>query len=258
VSQQGSGPSEPEQGGLIAIGRAGLTKVDFRKARFDTLQIEVANFVACDFRGLRLADRFQPFFATRPRSVFTACRFEEADLRDTSPEGTRFERCVFDDARLNGWAPARAEFVGCRFAGTLAHVTFTGRPAGPGAEWIDPPRARNEFRGNDFRGAELLDTVFVLGIDLDAQLWPAGEDYVRLDRFPERVERVQTEVLGWDEGEARRAALVMLRTLAHRWQAQSDVVAMRVSPAEKAPPRLQYRLWRLLERARLGPTLGGT
>ncbi len=258
MSQQGSGPSEPEQGGLIAIGRAGLTKVDFRKARFDTLQIEVANFVACDFRGLRLADRFQPFFATRPRSVFTACRFEEADLRDTSPEGTRFERCVFDDARLNGWAPARAEFVGCRFAGTLAHVTFTGRPAGPGAEWIDPPRARNEFRGNDFRGAELLDTVFVLGIDLDAQLWPAGEDYVRLDRFPERVERVQTEVLGWDEGEARRAALVMLRTLAHRWQAQSDVVAMRISPAEKAPPRLQYRLWRLLERARLGPTLGGT
>ena len=96
-----------------------------------------------------------------------------------------------------------------------------------------------------------------LGIDLDAQLWPAADDYVRLDRFPERVEVAAAEVTGWDEGEARRAALAMLRTLAHRWQAQNEVIALRVSPAEKAPPRVQYRVWRLLERARLGPTLAG-
>ena len=57
MSQQGSGPSEPEQGGLIAIGRAGLTKVDFRKARFDKFELAGCLFVACDFRAVRFDKR---------------------------------------------------------------------------------------------------------------------------------------------------------------------------------------------------------
>src|SRR5439155_170739 len=103
--------------GVISVGRAGLANVDFRKAKFDRFQLAVANFVACDFRGLQLGERFAPLFTTRPRSVFTSCKFDGADLRQTSPEGTRFEKCSFEDARLDGWSPARAEFVECRFAG---------------------------------------------------------------------------------------------------------------------------------------------
>ena len=114
-------PAEPLRG-VVSVGRAGLANVDFRKARFDEFHLAVANFVACDFRGLRLDERYVPFFTTRPRSTFTSCKFDGADLRQISPEGTRFERCSFDDARLDGWTPARAEFVECRFEIGRAHV----------------------------------------------------------------------------------------------------------------------------------------
>src|SRR5438477_146378 len=140
-------------------------------------------------------------------AIFRKGKFDGADLRQISPEGTRFEKCSFDDARLDGWTPARAEFVECRFAGKVLSVTFTGRPAGPGSTRIDPVRSRNEFRGNDFRDAQLIDTVFVFGVDLDPQRWPVGDDYVRLDKFHRRTEAARAEILGWETGEMRPAGL---------------------------------------------------
>jgi len=254
VSQQDSGPSSDRPDGdseaVIVLGRASLANVDFRKAKFEKLQLSVANFVGCDFRGLRLGDRFQPFFSTRPRSVFRLCRFDGADLRQISPEGTRFERCTFEDAKLDGWTPARAEFVECRFAGKVVKVTFTGKPAGQGSTRIDPPRPRNEFRGNDFRDAQLIDTVFVLGIDLDQQRWPVSDDYVRIGKFVRRLEAARSEILSWEAGELRSGALAMLQSLAQRWQDQRDVIALRVGPGT-IPPRVQNRVWDVLERAKI-------
>ena len=246
MSQHDNGPSQPSA--IISVGRAGLANVDFRKAKFDKFQLAVGNFMACDFRGLQLGERFAPFFTTRPRSVFTSCKFDGADMRQINPEGTRFERCSFEDAKLDGWTPARAEFVECRFAGKVARVTFTGKPAGPGSMRIDPPRTRNEFRGNDFRDAELIDTVFVLGIDLSQQRWPIGVDYVRLDKFLRRLERARGDVLTWDAGEARTEALAMLQALGQRWQDQREIIALRTSPAVNASRRVQLRVWDLLER----------
>src|SRR3989442_14709613 len=99
---EGSDKPQIEPGAVISVGRAGLANVDFRKAKFDKFQLAVGNFVACDFRGLQLGERFAPFFTTRPRSVFTSCKFDSADMRQISPEGTRFDRCSFEDARPDG------------------------------------------------------------------------------------------------------------------------------------------------------------
>ena len=253
MSQQDSAP-KPDgdvQPGVVSVGRAGLANVDFRKARFDKFQLAVGNFVACDFRGLRLDEKFAPFFVTRPRSTFTSCKFDGADLRQISPEGTRFEKCSFDDARLDGWTPARAEFVECRFAGKVLSVTFSGRPAGPGSTRIDPVRSKNDFRGNDFRDAQLIDTVFVFGIDLEQQRWPLGDDYVRLDKFHRRLEAARADILGWETGEMRTAGLAMLQSLAQRWQDQREIIGMRVSPAVKAASRIQIRVWDALEHAKV-------
>jgi hypothetical protein len=112
-------------------------------------------------------------------------------------------------------------------------------------------RSKNEFRGNDFRDAQLIDTVFVLGINLDQQRWPEGDDYVRLDKFHRRLEAARADILGWEAGEIRTGALAMLQSLAQRWQDQRDIVAMRVSPAIKAAPRVQNRVWDALEHARI-------
>ena len=251
MSPQDSAPKPEPSEAVVTLGRAALSHVDFRKAKFERLQLAVANFVACDFRGIRVDERFIPFFTTRPRSVFTSCLFDGSDLRPINPEGTRFEKCSFDDAKPDGWTPARAEFVECRFAGKVVKVTFTGRPAGPGSTRIEPVRSKNEFRGNDFRDAQLIDTVFVLGIELDQQRWPIDEGYVRLDKFPRRLEAARSDVLGWDAGDMRTDALAMLQSLAQRWQDQRDIISLRVSPATKAAPRVQNRVWDALEHARV-------
>jgi len=172
-------------------------------------------------------------------------------MRAVTPEGTRFEKCSFDDARLDGWTPARAEFVECRFAGKVVSVTFSGRPAGPGSTRIDPVRSKNDFRGNDFRDAQLVDTVFVFGIDLDQQRWPEGHDYVRLDKFHRRLEAARAEILAWEAGEMRTAGLAMIQSLAQRWQDQREIIALRVSPAVKAAPRVQTRVWDVFEHAKI-------
>ena len=58
-------------------------------------------------------------------------------------------------------------------------------------------------------------------------------------------------MLGWDAGDTRTDALAMLQGLAQRWQDQRDVIALRVSPAVKAAPRVQSRVWDALEHARV-------
>jgi len=93
--------------------------------------------------------------------------------------------------------------------------------------------------------------VFVFGVDLDQQRWPVDDGYVRLDKFPRRLEAARSDVLGWDAGDTRTDALAMLQGLAQRWQDQRDVIALRVSPAVKAAPRVQSRVWDALEHARV-------
>jgi len=239
----------PAEDAVISLGRAVLTQVDFRRARFARFDLGGCTFLACDFRGLRLDQRFQPLFATTPRSVFRGCRFDGADLRRMRAEGSRFERCSFDDAQLDGWRPVLAEFVDCRFAGTLTRVTFAGRPPAADRKTLDPPRQRNEFRGNDFRDAELVDTVFVHGIDLAAQRWPASDRYVHLDRFSRRLARARAEIAQWDDAGERAAARAMCDALTQRWREQDEVIALRVSPVATASARVQIRVWEALLRA---------
>jgi hypothetical protein len=111
---------------------------------------------------------------------------------------------------------------------------------------MDPPRRRNEFRANDFRDAELVDVVFVDGIDMDRQRFPDDELHVRVDRFQRRLPKARGEIKHWYERE-RGPALAMLATLEARWRDQDVVVARRWTPRIKAPDRVQARVWELLE-----------
>ena len=249
MSQPASEPNEPPEAPpdrIVAINRATLRGVDFRKARFDRFSLAGCLFVACDFRALRFDKRYQPLFSARPASIFRDCRFDGADLRRMRLGEARFERCTFDDALLDGWRAEAAEFVGCRFAGAIGRVTFSGRPTGNAGRGVE--RKRNEFDQNDFRDADLDQVVFTYGIDLGAQRLPQNERYIRLDRFPQRLARARAEVVRWDVQEERVAAVTMLRDLATRYRDQREVIASRVSAAGPAA-RVQTRVWAVLERA---------
>jgi hypothetical protein len=246
VSPPDSEPKQPDDDRVVALRRVTLTAVDFRRARFDTFSLGGCLFDRCDFRGLKLDRRLAPLFVALPRSVFRDCAFDGADLRGAHLGQSRFERCTFDDARIDGSRTETAEFVDCRFAGPLDGVTFYGTPSGTETTHLDPPRRRNEFRGNDFRDAELFDVAFVAGIEMDRQRFPDDELHVRVDAFQRRLAKARTEIKVWYERE-REPALVMLAALAARWRDQDTVVARRWTPRIKASDRVQARVWELLE-----------
>jgi len=129
VSQPDSEPKQPDDERVVALHRATITGVDFRRARFDKFSLGGCLFDRCDFRGLRLDRRLAPLFAALPRSVFRDCSFDGADLRRAVLGQSRFERCTFDDACIDGSDAESAEFVDCRFAGPLDGVTFYGAPS---------------------------------------------------------------------------------------------------------------------------------
>ena len=158
---------------VVAMTRATLRGVDFRKARFDRFALASCLFLSCDFRAIHFDKRWQPLFAARPQNVFRDCHFDGADMRRVRPDQARFERCTFDDAALDGWRTEAAEFIGCRFAGAPGKVVFYGKPNASLARTLDPVRKRNEFAQNDFRDADLDDVVFTAGILVSAQRWPS-------------------------------------------------------------------------------------
>ena len=236
----------PDDERVVALHRVTLTAVDFRRARFDKFSLGGCLFDRCDFRGLKLDRRLAPLFVALPRSVFRDCSFDGADLRRALLGQSRFERCTFDDASMDGSHAEAAEFVDCRFAGPLDGVTFHGAPFGPEAKRLDPPRKRNEFHGNDFRDADLLDVVFDSGIDMRRQRFPDDDLHVRVEGFQRRLAKARGAIDQWYERE-RVPALVMVATLAARWRDQDIVVARRWTPRIKAPDRVQARVWELLE-----------
>ncbi|HUG06531.1 MAG TPA: pentapeptide repeat-containing protein [Candidatus Limnocylindria bacterium] len=246
MSQPDSEPNQPDDERVVALHRATLTAVDFRRSRFDRFSLGGCLFDRCEFRGLKLDRRLAPLFVALPRSVFRDCHFDGADLRRARLGQSRFERCTFDDARLDGSHLEAAEFVDCRFAGPLDGVTFHGAPSGPEVERLDPQRRRNEFRGNDFRDAELLDVGFVAGVEMGRQRFPEDELYVRVEDFQRRLAKARGEVKRWYERD-RAPGLVMLATLSARWRDQDVVVARRWTPRIKASDRVQARVWALLE-----------
>lgn len=235
--------------GLVLLQHARIAEVDFARAAFDRLAPSGCVFVDCDFRQATLDRRLQPLFTAHERNVFRGCRFDGTDLRHIDPGTSRFDACSFEGANLDRWSAQTSEFVDCRFAGRVAHVRFYGKPWGPAAGALEPKRGVNEFHGNDFSRAELIDVTFVMGIDVNKQRWPECGDYVRLDRIHQRLTRGRTALLALKDLEVRSEALQMVQALGFLYMQQNDVVARRVEPDLATPADVQRRVWDTLAAA---------
>jgi hypothetical protein len=196
-------------------------------------------FLRCDFSEAS----FQQFSVGHQRQTrFVDCRFRRTrfPLDNTFFGDSRFERCLFDGARLRNLHVDAAEFVDCVFRGPVWHTIFCGVPMGPGSK---PDRPRNEWRGNDFSAADLVDVDF-RDIDLRAQRWPDDPDeYALIDRIDERVEAAMVTARQWPD-EALEA-LEFLRMDAHR-DPHGFVLVRRRELGHRLAPQLRDRLWTLL------------
>ncbi len=162
------------------------------------------------------------------------------------PGKARFERCGFAGADLDGWVSGAAEFVDCVFAGRTVGAKFYGRPWSEDAE--GEARAANEFSGNDFRESDLVDVSFLIGVDIAAQRWPSATEYVRLDRIQQRLIRAHAEILNWEDFQARRDALAMLRTVSELSVAQKEIFVRRGDSRWRTRRDIEDRAWKLLRR----------
>jgi hypothetical protein len=235
--------------GVVNIRRATIEDVDFRKVAFSRFTPEACVFVNCDFRGLVFDRRWQPLFSSPVQSVFRGCTFDGADLSKADPGQTRFEGCSFADAHLEKWQATCAEFVDCSFAGPITKCRFYGRPWGLAAQHLDPRRSTNDFRGNDFRKADLIETTFIQGIHFPEQQWPDGPGWVHLDRFHQRSQRVRAVVMRWKNPEERQEALDMLVRLHTLYGEQTELICRRVDTGSRIPTKTQARVWDALAEA---------
>jgi len=159
----------------------------------------------------------------------------------------RFERCRFDRALLDDWSAGSAEFVECHFAGRLVQVKFSGEPAGPAGRLLAPFRRTNEFRGNDFSEAELIDCRVSGGFAIEQQSWPARPGYIVLDRLQDRIGRARHAVLTqWSEGLDRERALNLLDVYSTFDYAKQQGLVVHRGDVDDYGPWAE-RLWTLLE-----------
>jgi hypothetical protein len=217
----------------ITLKRVTVERVDFTGLRFVDFDAQKCRFVDCDFSRVQV--EWLPF--ANGGSLFQRCSFAEARIADFGR--ARFEGCNFANADLEGWFTWAADVVDCRFAGRVTGVVFSG---------ADTDGTRREFRGNDFREADLDDVAFRNGIDLDAQLLPDGPEYIRLRDMSSRIERARRDVEAWSDEEAREVALQMLGIAGDVFEWEPDVFTKRefvVSLADD--PEIGLRVLELLE-----------
>lgn len=218
--------------------------VDFSDGEYLCFSGRSSRFEGCKFDRIRVENGPLGLY---PRSLFRDCSFRDAEFRiGASPHLARFERCSFDGATIQEWFTHCAEFVDCSFAGArIIGSRFFGTPI-ECYGWLEfRRRKRNEFAGNDFSEAELIDTTFSAGIDLDAQRLPTGPGYLRINDAQQRIAEARTRIASWD-GEAKRRGTTLLNALEResRDLSQPDLF-IRKDTYEMAP-ELAEKLWKLL------------
>ena len=217
--------------------------VDFSGSEYRLLTSRSSRFEKCNFDRIRVE---RGPLGQYPQSLFQECTFRNAEFRiGADPDLARFERCNFEGASIEEWFTHCAEFVDCSFAGArIIGSRFFGTPF-ECYGWLHfrHRRKRNEFSGNDFSEASLIDTAFNDGIDLDAQRLPTGREYLRINDAQERIAEARARIASWD-GEAKRRGTSLLNALEHEARDQRDLF-IRNDTYEMAPD-LGEKLWNLL------------
>lgn len=162
-----------------------------------------STFERCRFESLRIASAC--FGAGQEQSLYRDCVFDHSTIRADAPGNARFERCSFRDVKLRSWLCFDTEFVDCVFTGRLQRCVFNGHTLDD-----NPDRDTNDFRGNDFSGAELVDVGFRTGIPLAKQALPVGGDYLVITSPGPSTRCARQTVMSWPDDQRRRRALALI------------------------------------------------
>ena len=173
---------------------------DFSGLKLGQLSVSDCRLEGCSFAR----SRFQNIFMGSGGvfSDYVECSFEKMSVSFMMSGWARFVGCSFRGARIKGWNATVMDLVDCDFEGALLKdPVFWGAPSARNLRDSPGLRGRNEFRGNDFSGAQMPGASFRSGIDLDAQKLPVDERYVVVRDAPAALERGRELVASWEPGE---------------------------------------------------------
>ena len=151
------------------------------------------------------------FGAGAQATYYGDCSFDRSRIEAGTGDFARFERCSFRDVELRGWFTFAVEMVDCIFTGTLQRCVFNGTVPPRDRPFVK--RARNEFHGNDFREADLIDVGFRTGIDLRQQLLPSTSGYAFIFDAETAIHRAERTLGSWAESTNRAKSLRLLQTI---------------------------------------------
>jgi hypothetical protein len=165
-----------------------------------------SRFSACRFESMKIS-MFSAGAGTEP-SEYVGCFFDGTRM-EMHPGGfASFIDCSFRDVVITHWSVKAGDMLNCTFSGKIKTAIFNGT--------VDPHvqesygKFRNEFEGNDFSNAEMVDVAFRTGIDLRRQILPAGPDYCYVENGAAALEVAFTVVDGWGDDEVQRGVRALL------------------------------------------------
>jgi hypothetical protein len=193
----------------LVLNHAELHGAEFSGRKLVQLSVAESRLVDCRFDGMRVENA--SLGAGRKMSHYIGCVFDGARLKFDAGGYARFERCSFRQTDLRDWFCFAVELVDCTFSGRLRKAVFNG--VVPPEDRAAAGRNRNEFRGNDFSGMDLVDVGFRTGIDLTLQRLPSGPPYLYLPDAVAAVRRAREGVAECKDPAVRQKAMALIGAL---------------------------------------------
>jgi uncharacterized protein YjbI with pentapeptide repeats len=223
----------------LTIASATRTDQVFDKIRLDAISIHASQLVRCVFMDVHA--KSVNLGGGLSQSSYTECIFEECDFVFGAIGNAKLSRCRFNRCRLSHIFGTKLEMLDCSFPETriensVFHGTSRATVSG------EAKRERNEFTGNDFSTADLVDVSFRGGIDLTKQALPTGRDYIFVADMG-RASTVAQEIAELNSGspDAKRAQSIqkMLDFLSSSGQRQT---LLRLSGSEALADQFRKKL----------------
>ena len=169
------------------------------------------------------------------------CSFNDAKIHMGPGGYARFVNCTFENVAIDSWFCFAVELVGCSFSGQLHKAVFNG---------CVPPEKRdvaghstNQFEGNDFSRAKLLDVAFRTGIDLSKQRLPSGPEYTYLVDAPSVARQARSAFNALGDPEERKRVRGVLGVMEEDVAAGQSQLLIRVGDYPRASrPSIQRLL----------------
>jgi hypothetical protein len=216
-----------------------LVSQDFRGLELLQFSAEGAHLERCVFDGSVIESA--SFGAGRATSEYVGCSFSGAKIHMGPGGYARFIDCAFENVTIDNWFCFAVELVGCTFSGRLRKVVFNG--CVPPDKRDIAGRATNQFEGNDFSRAKLLDAAFRTGIDLSRQRLPSGPEYTYLADAASAVRRARIAFNALEDPEAKKRVRGVLTVMEEDVAAGQNQLLMRVDDYPRASrPAIQALL----------------